>query len=105
MKKQYITLDGKIFEDEILASAHEKDLIAKSQKKFEILKGNKVLNSMQPHDVIVVDCNHDEAGNSRSRDYLVGDKEEIIKHIAVNQKYWFYESYYLIKLETIKLYK
>lgn len=105
MKKQYITIDGLTFNDELEAESHEKSVLLKTKKKFTILKNDEILNKMNPHDVIVVNCNYDEAGNSRSHEYLVGDKEEIIQHIAVHHKYWFYDSYYLTKLETIKLYK
>lgn len=104
MKKIFITIDGKQFDDEKKAIAHENKLIENSKQRIELLKKDQALMNMKQHDVIVVSRDHNEEGNSRGDDYLVGELDEIIRHIAVNQKYWFYNNYSLRVLNTIKCY-
>ena len=89
MKKLFQTLDGKIFDNEVLALEHEalleKDVISPRLLRLE---KERAITEFKDGDIICAGRNFDEAGNSRGFDKLSGKKVDVMRFIAANNKYW-----------------
>lgn len=112
MQVIFRTIDGKIFENEDLAKEHENKIKSNSEKRKKILECFfKKTNITEGKNILVLaGSNFDSGGCSSSRDFLLGNKEQLIEYIASNQRYWFCDHFeisitdYINVKESLKSY-
>lgn len=105
MKTLYQTIDSKIFSNINQAKEHEEELDKKAMVKKNLLKGLMFFKELSEDEnvLVSVDSSFDESGCPRSKEHLWGNKAEIIDYISKNNKFWFYDSVGVSRLQYVNI--